>query len=92
MANETSARLMKWPSLSDQRISGATPYTLRYGDLQVCTDFLRKKPISTHHLYEIYFDDDAVLSAAEALALVANNNDTPPAAETDRHTDWSADP
>lgn len=81
MNDDTSAKLMKWPSLGGQRISpkdGASPYTIMRGSLRDCVDALRSKPDSSHHLYEIHTDDNAVMSAAEALSLMPRRKDHPP--------------
>jgi hypothetical protein len=73
MTTDATAKLMKWPSLSGERISpkdGASPYTIMHGSLRDCTDALRGKPEASRKLYEIHTGDGAIMSAAEALALV----------------------
>jgi hypothetical protein len=72
MNDDTSAKLIKWPSLGGQRISpkdGASPYTIMRGSLRDCVDTLRSKPESSHHLYEIR-TGGTVMSAAEAMTLI----------------------
>ena len=73
MIIDTSAKLMKWPSLRGERVSakdGAAPYTIMRGSLRDCIDALRGKPEASHKLYEVHTGDGAILSAAVALALV----------------------
>lgn len=81
MTTDTTAKLMKWPSLNGERISpkdGASPSTIMHGSLRDCVDALRAKSEASHKLYEIHTGDGATMSAAEALALVP-----PPAEEED---------
>lgn len=90
MNDDTSAKLMKWPSLGGQRISpkdGASPYTITRGSLCDCVDALRGKPESSHHLYEIHTGDSIVISAAEAMALIPKREEYPPPEESygDQH-------
>ncbi len=73
MTTDTTAKLMKWPSLNGERISpkdGASPYTIMNGSLRDCVDALHGKPEASHKLYEVHTGDGAIMSAAEALALV----------------------
>lgn len=80
MADDTAAKLMKWPSLHGERISpkdGAAPYTIMRGSLRECIEVLRNKSESSHHLYEIHMSDGAVLSAADALGLVGSRHPPP---------------
>ena len=84
MNDDTSAKLMKWPSLGGERISpkdGAFPYTIVRGSLHDCVDALRSKSESSHHLYEIHTGDNAGMSAAEAIALIPRREDYPPSEE-----------
>lgn len=84
MNDATSAKLMKWPSLGGERISskdGASPYTVMHGSLRECVDALRPKPESSHNLYEIHVGDGAIMTAAEALALVPMRESHPPPEE-----------
>lgn len=80
MNDDASAKLMKWPSLRGKRISpkdGASPFTIMRGSLRDCVDALRSKPESSHHLYELHTGDSAVMSAAEAMALMPRWEDRP---------------
>ena len=84
MRDDTTAKLMKWPSLGGQRISpkdGASPYTIMRGSLRDCVDALRNKPEASHHLYEIHTSDSAVMSAAEAMAMMPKREEQPPPEE-----------
>ncbi len=84
MNDDASAKLMKWPSLGGERISpkdGASPYTIMRGSLRDCVNALRSKPESSHHLYEIHTGDSAVMSAAEAMALMPKREKYPPPEE-----------
>lgn len=84
MTADSLANLMKWPSLNGERISaidGAAPYTIMRGSLRECVDALSGKPDASHKLYEIHMGDGAILSAAEALALVPKREDQPPPEE-----------
>ncbi len=84
MTSDTSAMLMKWPSLRGERVSpkdGAVPYTIMRGSLRDCVDALRGKPEVSHHLYEVHMSDGAVMSAAEVLALVPKKEGQPPPEE-----------
>lgn len=84
MTTDTTAKLMKWPSLNGERISpkdGASPYTVAHGSLRDCVDTLRAKPETSHKLYEIHTGDGAIMSAAEALALVPTRESYPPSEE-----------
>lgn len=71
------ANLMKWPSLRGERFitdESSGPYTIMRGTLRDCVEALRRKPESTHHLYEIRFTDGAILSPGDAMALVRQND------------------
>jgi hypothetical protein len=84
MNDDTSAKLMKWPSLGGERISpkdGASPYTIMRGSLRDCVDALRSKPAASYPLYEIHTGDSAVMSATEAMALMPRREDQPPPEE-----------
>jgi len=84
MTTDATATLMKWPSLNGERISakdGASPYTIMHGSLRDCVDALRAKPDASHKLYEVHTVDGAIMSAAEALALVSTREDPPPPEE-----------
>jgi hypothetical protein len=84
MTTDTFATLMKWPSLNGERISpkdGAAPYTIMRGSLRECVDALRAKPEASHKLYEVHTGDVAIMSAAEALALVPKTDAHPPPEE-----------
>lgn len=84
MTTDTTATLMKWPSLNGERIStkdGAAPYTIMRGSLRECVDALSGKPEASHKLYEIHMGDGAIMSAAEALALVPKKVNQPPPEE-----------
>jgi hypothetical protein len=90
MNDDTSAKLMKWPSLGGERISpkdGAAPYTIMHGSMRECVDALRNKPEASHHLYEIHAGNGAVMSAAEALSLMPKREECPPPEENsgDQH-------
>ena len=77
MTEDTSAKLMKWPSLRGERISpndGAIPYAVMEGSLRDCVANLQSKPAASHGLYEIRLRDGSVLSAAEAIARVNECN------------------
>lgn len=72
---------MKWPSLRGERISpkdGAALYAIERNSLRDCADVLRSKPEASHKLYEIHRSDGAIMSAAEALALVPKKESQPP--------------
>jgi hypothetical protein len=84
MTSDTTAKLMKWPSLNGERISptdGAAPYTIMQGSLRDCVDALRGKPASSHQLYEMHMGDGGIMSASEALALVPTRENDPPPEE-----------
>ncbi len=51
------------------------------GSLHDGVDALRNKPETSHHLYEIHTGDSAVMSAAEAIALMPRREDQSPPEE-----------
>ena len=73
------AVLRKWPSLNNQRISGATPYLVAEGTLEECIRQFMSKPMSQLHLYEIHTVPrgkliTAVLSPEQIIELAALGN------------------
>ena len=84
MTTNTTAKLMKWPTLHGERISAkdrASRYTIMHGSLRDCVDALHGKPEASHKLYEVHTGDGAIMSAAEALALVPTRESYPPPEE-----------
>jgi hypothetical protein len=53
---EAPAELRKWISLRNERVSGVanSPYLVVAGTLSECITRFVEKPVSQHHLYEIY--------------------------------------
>ena len=71
---DAPASLRKWPSLKNQRLTGACPYSLIDDTLDACIKQFMTKPASQHHLYEIYTAPQpplvsAVLSAELVVEL-----------------------
>ena len=71
---DAPAVLRKWPSLSNQRSTLATPYSIAEGTLDECIREFTSKPTSQHHLYEIHTAPQgelisAVLSAEQIIEL-----------------------
>jgi hypothetical protein len=73
---DAPAVLRKWPSLNNQRLTGAAgPYSVYDGRLEECLREFIAKPAPTRHLYEIHTSPQPPLVAdvlsGESLAEFA---------------------
>ena len=71
---DAPAVLRKWPSLNNERINEATPYSIAEGTLDECIRQFTSKPASQQHLYEIHTAPQgelitAVLSTEQIIEL-----------------------